>query len=269
MLRRRRFGLKALFVAVLCLSMPCAWFAYEAARLRRQRAAVREIKSMPGGVFYDYFYDGDRFRFQAKPSEPRLLQYFFGDNAFSDVTYVYVGSSFHLAPGQMSFSRLHQNISDKDVPRLKRALVQLPEVQHLDLQATRISAVGVRQLKWAFPGIEIEYDKANDKVYRPIILMKQHPEWYEDDATSANRRIKSADLRDASFDDADLAMLYENELFAAIQSLDLRGTIVSDEGLIHLERLQSLEVLRLEDTSVTPQGVERLRRALPDCDIRY
>ena len=268
MLRRRRFGLKALFVAVLSLSVPCAWFAYEAARLRRQRAAVQEIESMPGGVFYDNFYDGDRFRFQTKP-EPRLSQYFFGENAFSDVTYVYVGSSFHSAPGQMSFTRLHQNISDKDVPRLKRALADLPEVQHLDLQATRISTVGVRQLESAFPGIEIEYDTANDKGYRPIILMKRLPEWHEDDATSATRRIKSADLRDASFGNADLAMLYENELFSAIQSLDLRGTVISDEGLVHLERLKSLEVLRLEDTSVTQQGVEGLRRALPNCEIRY
>jgi hypothetical protein len=47
----------------------------------------------------------------------------------------------------------------------------------------------------------------------------------------------------------------------------LRAPNVTDAGLEHLKGLTSLESLILQDTQVTPEGVERLQHALPDCQI--
>lgn len=50
--------------------------------------------------------------------------------------------------------------------------------------------------------------------------------------------------------------------------LSLDSTQVSDAGLEHLRGL-GLQMLILENTHVTPEGVKKLREALPNCEIEY
>ena len=47
------------------------------------------------------------------------------------------------------------------------------------------------------------------------------------------------------------------------------GIQVTDSGLGHLKGLSSLEFLDLRDTQVTPEGVQKLQEALPECQIEY
>ncbi|MBN2380831.1 hypothetical protein JXM67_13615 [candidate division WOR-3 bacterium] len=54
-----------------------------------------------------------------------------------------------------------------------------------------------------------------------------------------------------------------------LTSLDLSSTDVTDTGLVYLEGLTNLRELRLNSTDVTEEGVNRLRNALPECEIRY
>ena len=49
--------------------------------------------------------------------------------------------------------------------------------------------------------------------------------------------------------------------------LNLAETKVTDAGLAHLEGLKNLKSLYLWQTQVTPDGAEKLRQALPDCNI--
>ncbi len=44
---------------------------------------------------------------------------------------------------------------------------------------------------------------------------------------------------------------------------------VSDSGLEHLKGLNELQLLFLRNTLVTDAGVEKLKRALPNCEIRH
>jgi len=53
-----------------------------------------------------------------------------------------------------------------------------------------------------------------------------------------------------------------------LQGLKLRDTKVTDAGLEHLAGLKQLQTLNLGGTEVTGPGVKKLRRALPDCQIR-
>ena len=51
------------------------------------------------------------------------------------------------------------------------------------------------------------------------------------------------------------------------QFLRLDGTPITDAGLVHLRGLKQLETLSLEKTKVTPEGIKRLRTALPKVRI--
>ena len=47
----------------------------------------------------------------------------------------------------------------------------------------------------------------------------------------------------------------------------LTGTKVSDPGMEHLKVLTELKALNLGNTHVTKEGIEELRKALPNCEI--
>jgi hypothetical protein len=52
--------------------------------------------------------------------------------------------------------------------------------------------------------------------------------------------------------------------------LGLSGCVgVTDEGLNSIARLKGLKAVELNGTGVTKDGVARLRKALPDCEIRF
>lgn len=53
----------------------------------------------------------------------------------------------------------------------------------------------------------------------------------------------------------------------ALLELDLRNTPVTDSGVRHLANLANLRRLRLGGTRVSPEEIEALRMALPECEI--
>jgi len=52
-----------------------------------------------------------------------------------------------------------------------------------------------------------------------------------------------------------------------LETLNLRGTQVSDDGLVHLRGLTTLKSLNLTNTGVTDEGAKKLQQALPNCSI--
>jgi hypothetical protein len=54
-----------------------------------------------------------------------------------------------------------------------------------------------------------------------------------------------------------------------LSCLDVRGTRVTDAGLVHLKGLTSLSRLGLDGTQVTDAGVRELREALPSLTILH
>jgi hypothetical protein len=55
----------------------------------------------------------------------------------------------------------------------------------------------------------------------------------------------------------------------ALGRLDLGSQQITDDGIAALQRLSNLRWLALRRTQVTPAGVERLRQALPNCQIQW
>ena len=65
-------------------------------------------------------------------------------------------------------------------------------------------------------------------------------------------------------DDNTLALLYR---FGELRSLDLRDTKVTDGGVRHIAALGRLEQLDIRGTRITGDGLQKLRGALPNCEI--
>ncbi|MBW3598297.1 MAG: hypothetical protein KY475_13620 [Planctomycetes bacterium] len=113
------------------------------------------------------------------------------------------------------------------------------------------------------------YNERNDRESIPVIGGRVRFETRPDDPFF----VHSIDLRAAEFEDADLALLTywfdEWECFSRVESLDMRGTAVSDSGLGHLCNLKSLRELDLRNTRVTREAVAKLQQALTDCKISF
>lgn len=52
-----------------------------------------------------------------------------------------------------------------------------------------------------------------------------------------------------------------------LRRLHLFSAGITDAGLAYLEHLPQLEAVRIEETKVTEQGIDRLRKALPRCQV--
>ncbi len=52
-----------------------------------------------------------------------------------------------------------------------------------------------------------------------------------------------------------------------LEQLELKRSSISDADLVHLRKLKNLENLYLADTRVTQDGIARLKKALPDCQV--
>ena len=51
--------------------------------------------------------------------------------------------------------------------------------------------------------------------------------------------------------------------------LGLSGTKITDAGLEHLKGLKKLKYVSLQNTKVSQEGVDKLKKALPKCKIDY
>jgi hypothetical protein len=63
--------------------------------------------------------------------------------------------------------------------------------------------------------------------------------------------------------------LHYLESLGHLKRLDLMGTKVNDDGFERLRRLRGLEYLRILDTGISYPTYARLKRALPNCQIKY
>lgn len=54
-----------------------------------------------------------------------------------------------------------------------------------------------------------------------------------------------------------------------LEELDLGDTAITDATLAQLEGMKRLKILLVSGTKVTPQGVERFRKARPDCRVMW
>jgi hypothetical protein len=74
------------------------------------------------------------------------------------------------------------------------------------------------------------------------------------------------DFRGSQVENDDLAGLKH---IANLKNVDLRGTRISDAGLVHLEGLKTLDRLYLTRSLATEAGAEKVRKALPNTKVTF
>ena len=171
---------------------------------------------------------------------------------------------------RINFSR--SEITDAGLEHLKG----LTSLQTLKLNDTQITDAGLEHLKGL---TELKYLNVNETKITDTGLM------YLKGLTN----LQGLDLTDTTITDAGLEHLKGlTKLFwlqlaftnvtdeglkhlkemTILKILDLSFTNITDEGLEHLKGLTKLQLLNLND-KVTDEGVQKLRQALPNCEINH
>jgi len=245
--RRRwyRFSLRSLFVLTL---LAAAAFAYHAHRLKRyelQRRAEEMIRSMDGSV-----------EISRRPPAwwQRLAGPAYTTYNETHVTFIRplgLGGSPEDAPQPyvqelrlalkgdaqaMSIrAALLEALGDAKLAVLAKHLPNLPQLKRLVLSQAFYE--GTEEIFWIGA-----WDVADYAEY-----LRQRPPWADTEIT-------------------DQGLSHLSRL-TDLDELLIHGSRITDEGLGYLRGLTRLKRLWLVNTSVTQSGVQRLRAALPNCEI--
>ncbi|MEO2015300.1 MAG: hypothetical protein ABGZ53_13100 [Fuerstiella sp.] len=103
----------------------------------------------------------------------------------------------------------------------------------------------------------------------PVMLLNLHRSPEISDATlAALRGIETRYLKIQYVQITDKGLDHLTTI-TGLKSLTLKRLPVTDAGIPALSKLKTLKRLNLWGTQVTMEGAAELRKALPDCDIRF
>lgn len=78
--------------------------------------------------------------------------------------------------------------------------------------------------------------------------------------------LEKLSIRFTNLSDSGVASLSRME---NLRELALSGTRITDASIAELGKMKGLQSLNVRWSSITPQGAERLRQALPECQVYY
>lgn len=153
-----------------------------------------------------------------------------------------------LPPALWTLGLAGTAISDASLAKL----AALPTAFRLDLSDTRIGDAGVsnvrglRVLQW----LDLSGTRVTDAALATL--------------AKNQTRLSHLELRGTAITSAGLAHLASLPLLG---TLDLSDCALADDAIDELVRCKSLYVLKLTGTKITPAGIARLRKALPNCHV--
>jgi hypothetical protein len=144
-------------------------------------------------------------------------------------------------------------VTDAGLADLRTLRIGLYDVEVLGLSRTRITdaeLVHLRQLP-KLRTLFLDGTAVTDRGLHQLSLLT---------------RMKWLGVGDTHVTDEGLVYLRS---MSGLERLDLDGTNITDVGLVHLYGLNNLVWLNLERTRVSEDGLAKLRRALPNTQIRH
>ena len=226
---------------------------------RMQRDAISELSKLEVAfIYYDCHYDGSMGFGEDKLRGPLWLRNLVGDDFFNHVARVNLTATEaddttleYLAafPKLRSLLLDETTITDDGLKRLRG----LHNLEHLSLLRTQVTDDGLKNL-------------ADMTCLRWLMLSSN----FSDSGLAhlaGLTNLEGLHISSPNITDAGLKHLRGLTNLREVSLFNIPH--VTDAGLQHLMRLTSLESLDLYDTQVTPEGVERLKRALPECKIDY
>lgn len=302
-----QYSLRSLMVLVLLAGIGMTWLVAIKNRAERQKMAVETILKGGGFVVYDFQMQilpsgASNYTDNATPPGPAWLRKVLGDDFFTNVVGARIVTEAGLDQIEL-LSRLQKlelngvMITDSRLEQLKQAiqldaltldntniadaglekLAGLRRLETLSLARTQVTDAGLeklaqlRQIKY----LDLSWTKVTDTGLKHLRGLTQLQE-----LRLGNTRITGVGLEQLC-DLPQLHNLYVDDTqltdagalslsrLSQLQKLDLDGTPVTDTGMEALRELKNLRGLQLSRTRthVTDEGVAKLHRALPDCQI--
>ena len=230
---RFQFSIRLLLVSVLVAALPFSWLAVEMKKAREQKELVSATKNAGGLVKYDWginpFWDTVP---NAEAPGPGWLGKLLGGDFFLHVTVIVFGG---------------RQVTDRELEHLE----DLTKLQRLWLNNTAVTDVGVAHLAGLTQLTELRLDSTQitDAGLRHLAGLT---------------RLRWLDLERTRITDAGLLHLSG---LTQLQELWLDHTQITDAGLGPIAGLTQLRLLWVMHNKVTDDGVEKLRQALPECQI--
>lgn len=264
---RIRIGRRTVLVILSLLIATAALYVYRAARQRRAVAAIRQLG---GEVAYDYQLTSDVIAKNAPSWVPARLRRPVGDDFFHSVVYVHVRYD-----GRRPSSIPTAAADDEYFSRL----VDFPGLKHLTLsRSVSLTDRGVHRLSdlHRLETLCLRHAAMTDDSVQPLgdlprlELLDLQENRLTDGALAHVGRIKTlrvlwvgCNARNPSITDDGLIHLTKLE---RLQGLDLAGTAVTDKGIAYLKGL-NLRWLHVQRTAV--RDIAAIREAFPHCDLEY
>lgn len=233
--RRFQFSLRALFVLVTVVGV---WLGVRVNSARRQAAIVAAIEQVDGFVSYDWQFDEDDHETGAiHPPAPAWLRNLIGDDYFQTVTAVYITNDPYLEdqrlpavdqlPALKKLALGETQVGDATMPRISK----LNHLRVLDISQTNVTDAGIVHLE-RLRGLK----------------------WLFVGTWDRKQTVSDAGLKRVApaFD---------------LERLQVVGHGFTDASIPVFEQFKDLRELNLTHTLVTEEGLERLKKKLPNCEI--
>ncbi|MDA8746097.1 hypothetical protein N9N28_15845 [Rubripirellula amarantea] len=205
-------------------------------QLKREREAIKALQAERVIMLFDYQYAG-----HTEPPSPEWLRKWIGNELVTDVEML----SFTVI---MLGGPVSENVNDDLLVHLR----SLPGVKYLMLDGCQgITDQGLVHLKGM---VDLE----------ELILSQTKITGSGFDALRKLRNLKNLDLQSTPVVDSSLAKLVSHK---QLEELWLTDTRITDEAVPYLTQLTELKQLDVALTEMTPDGVQQLRKALPNCEI--
>ena len=157
-------------------------------------------------------------------------------------------------------------------------LVAMSNLEHIDLSNTRITDAGVACLAGAtsLRSLELSDTGVTDVGLHKLAGLTQLRNLAVNSTAVSDRGLsvvagmpllKGLDIENTQVTDAGLVYVGKLKNLQMLSVLGNRG--VTDRGLEQLHELHSLRFLQLRGTGTSPDGIERLERALPSMTVEH
>jgi hypothetical protein len=247
--RRPRFSLRALLLAVVVAAVACAvgasplrtaWLTGDWEALAVWRFEPSQNQGPPSHFASSQVDDAMLWELAHSPAAPSLTWLDLKCSRVTDEGLAYL----QKFPALSRLSLQGTAIGDAGLVHIGK----LQNLVDLDLEETKVTDDGLRHLaNLRLRSLSLAGTQVNGSGFRNL----------------GNMWIRDLTLRETLVDDEGVEFIAE---MWRIDILELTDTPLTDCGLTHLARMRQLEWLFLPD-SITQSGVKELATALPDCDV--
>ena len=205
--------------------------AWKMNRVRKLRVAVAEVEQLGGDISYVHELSSTT----SEPPGPKWFRSVLGEDFFAEVNQI----------------NLRSERTDDETCAM---IAQLPRIDSLIIKSDRVTDRGLADIAAANSLVALEIRSANVTASGLASLQRL-------------QNLGSLVLsRNNSDTDAWLSALRS---LNQVRNLYLDDTDTTDAGLLKLESCVWLEFVDLTGAEVTKQGVQRLRKSLPDCKVSF